>query len=346
MIVENGVLTEPCRIFVGMANKNKLLEYINNGCKDVLEDEQPIRFYINSNAAVRYRKTVSSARNILSVLRRMGTTERSKTYLKNLGVYYSYPKPVDLISYLIEIGNAGDGIVLDFFAGSATTGEAVFRSNARGNGTKFIVVQLPEQIDPDNREQKAALKFCTDRNLPPCVSELSKERLRRCVTGFRRAETNQLELSSGPSIDFGFKVLKLNESNFKLWQTPNKDISDEELLQQMELNVDHIDPNASQEDLLYELLIKAGVMPTETVEQIELAGHKLFSVAEGTLLVHLEDDIDQALIDAVLAKAPSQFICLDKAFHGNDQLKTNAVKTFQAFNQGKEKIDQIDFKTV
>ena len=69
-------------------------------------------------------------------------------------------------------------------------------------------------------------------------------------------------------------------------------------------------------------------------------------VAEGALLVHLEDDIDQGLIDAVLAKVPGQFICLDKAFHGNDQLKTNAVKTFEAFNQGKEKIDQIDFKTV
>lgn len=346
MIVKNGVLAEPCRIFVGMANKNKLLEYINNGCNDVSEDGQPIRFYINSNAAVRYRKAVSSARNILSVLRRMGTTERSKTYLKNLGVYYSYPKPVDLISYLLEIGNAGDGIVLDFFAGSATTAEAVFRSNAQGKGTKFIVVQLPEQIDPDNREQKAALKFCTDRNLQPRVSELSKERLRRCVSGIRKDEGNQLELNSVQSIDFGFKVLRLNQSNFKLWRAPAKDISDEELLQQMELNVDHIDPNAGQEDLLYELLIKAGVMPTETVEQIELAGHTLFSVADGSLLVHLEDDIDQALLDAVLAKEPGQFICLDKAFHGNDQLKTNAVKTFEAFNQGKEKIDQIDFKTV
>ena len=114
----------------------------------------------------------------------------------------------------------------------------------------------------------------------------------------------------------------------------------------MELNIEHIDLRASQEDLLYELLIKAGVKPTERIEQIELAGHQLFSVAEGSLLVHLEDEIDQALIDAVLTQAPGQFICLDKAFHRMDQLKTNAVKNFQAYNQGKEKIDQIDFKTV
>ncbi len=162
----------------------------------------------------------------------------------------------------------------------------------------------------------------------------------------RNEAIGKLNFDNTDPQDLGFKVLKLNQSNFKLWQGPAKDVSDEELLQQMELNVDHIAPNASQEDLLYELLIKAGVMPTEKVEQIELAGHKLFSVAEGALLVHLEDDIDQGLIDAVLSKAPGQFICLDKAFHGNDQLKTNAVKTFEAFNQGKEKIDQIDFKTV
>lgn len=162
----------------------------------------------------------------------------------------------------------------------------------------------------------------------------------------REEAVGKLIFEDSLNLDLGFKVLKLDKSNFKLWQAPSKDISEDELLKQMELNVDHIDPNASQEDLLYELLIKAGVMPTEKVEQIELANHTLFSVADDTLLIHLDDVIDQALIDAVLAIAPSQFICLDKAFHRNDQLKTNAVKIFAAFNQGKEKIDQIDFKTV
>jgi len=69
-------------------------------------------------------------------------------------------------------------------------------------------------------------------------------------------------------------------------------------------------------------------------------------VGEGHLLVHLDNQIDQGLIDAVLQQAPSQFICLDKAFHGNDQLKTNAVRTFANFNDGKVGIERIDFKTV
>lgn len=202
---------------------------------------------------------------------------------------------------------------------------------------KFIVVQLPEKTVEGTEAYQSGYRT---------IADIAKERVRRAGEKLRADFSQQLSLNNSEQLDLGFKVLKLNQSNFKLWEAPAKDISDEELLQQMELNVDHVDPNASQEDLLYELLIKAGVMPTEKEEQIELAGHTLFSVADGALLVHLEDDTDQALIDAVLAKAPSQFICLDKAFHGNDQLKTNAVKTFEAFNQGKVKIDQIDFKTV
>jgi adenine-specific DNA-methyltransferase len=245
-------------------------------------------------------------------------------------------KPTRLLRHLIKIGtmpNEND-VVMDFFSGSAPLAHSIFAQNLADNGNrKFVIVQLPEPL----KSEEESVKF---------ISDLGKSRIRNVGKKIRQERESKLALDDPGALDLGFKVVKLNQSNFKLWQAPPKDVSDEELLQQMELNVDHIDPNAEQEDLLYELLIKAGVMPTEKVEQIELAGHKLFSVAEGTLLVHLEDNTDQALIDAVLSKAPGQFICLDKAFHGNDQLKTNAVKTFEAFNQGKEKIDQIDFKTV
>lgn len=261
-------------------------------------------------------------------------------YLKGLmgAKLFNNPKDHVEIKRLIKYVCGDEGIILDFFSGSGTTGESVAELAIRDClDLKYILVQLPEPNSEKEKTGKAALKagYAT-------ISDISKDRLRKVYSGLEATS----EYREQDEYKWGFKVLKLNQSNFKLWQAPSKDVSDEELLKQMELNVDHIDPNASQEDLLYELLIKAGVMPTEKVEQVELAGHTLFSVAEGSLLVHLEDDIDQALIDAVLAKAPGQFICLDKAFHGNDQLKTNAVKTFEAFNQGKEKIDQIDFKTV
>ncbi|WP_177313727.1 site-specific DNA-methyltransferase [Marinobacter gelidimuriae] len=269
----------------------------------------------------------------------VGTTEAAKNKIKELfgGIAaFETPKPVQLLQTLLKL-SSNPGIVLDFFAGSGSLAEAVYEENITASRTRFVLVQLPEPCDEGSEAEKIGMAT---------IADIAKERIRRAGNRIREKVTEQLDLNGLTGNDLGFKVLKLNQSNFKLWQAPSKDISDDELLQQMDLNVDHIDPNASQEDLLYELLIKAGVMPTEKVERIELSGHTVFSVAEGTLLMHLEDDIDQALIDVVLVKAPSQFICLDKAFHGNDQLKTNAVKTFEAFSQGKEKIDQIDFKTV
>ncbi len=251
---------------------------------------------------------------------------------------FDNPKSVSDIEKLIRYVCNADDIVLDFFAGSSTTAHAAMLAEVRINRSiNSISIQLPETCESKSNAFKNGYKT---------IADISKERIRRAGNKIRTELESQLDLDDKAKLDLGFKVLKLDQSNFKQWQAPNKTISDDALIQQMELNVDHINPNASQEDLLYELLIKAGVMPTEKIEQISVADQFAFSVAENSLLVFLGDNINQAFIDEILTLAPSQFICLDKAFHGNDQLKANAVKTFEAFNRGKEKIDQIDFKTV
>ncbi len=149
-----------------------------------------------------------------------------------------------------------------------------------------------------------------------------------------------------PQLDLGFRVFKLDKSNFRVWDGTDPDIPLERLEEQLSLHVDHIDQSADQEDILYELLLKAGFMPIEKVERLEMAGKAIFSVAEGALLICLEDDITRELIDAVAEAEPVQFICLDRGFKGNDQLKANAVQTFNARNQGREKEKQIVFRTV
>ncbi len=269
----------------------------------------------------------------------VGTTESAKNKIKELfdGIaVFETPKPVDLMRVLLKM-SANSGLVLDFFSGSGSLAQAVLEENAEGNNNRFVLVQLPEPSTEGSEASKLGLST---------IADIAKERIRRASAKIRselevKSDTEPTEL-----LDLGFKVLKLDQSNFKQWQAPGRDIDDDALLQQMELNVDHIDPDATQEELLYEILIKAGVKPTEKIETIELVGHALYSVGEGTLLVHLQDEIDQLLIDAVLEQSPGQFICLDRAFHGNDQLKANAVKTFALFNQGKEQIDRVDFKTV
>lgn len=255
-------------------------------------------------------------------------------------VVVQFPKPVDLIKKFIEVACYGeeDPIVIDFFAGSGSTGESCFRyADSHQMDVKFILVQLPEPCDLGSEAYNIGCET---------IADISKERLRRSGGKIHEEQENQLNFGNKENIDLGFKVLKLNQSNFKPWQAPALDVSDEELLQQMELNVDHIDPNASQEDLLYELLLKAGLKPTEQIATIELAGCELFNVGEDSLYVYLGDEVNQSLIDAVLQACPDEFICLDKAFHGNDQLKANAVKTFTTFNQDKEGLDRIEFKTV
>ncbi|RZK34699.1 MAG: site-specific DNA-methyltransferase, partial [Hymenobacter sp.] len=146
LTVKDHKLTKECRVYGGFANRLKLEEFIGNGCQPIHEEGIPISFYLNKNAAIRYRKEIESPRNILSVLKNFGTTEKTKTELKKAGIDFSYPKPVDLIKYLVSFGaQPKDSIVLDSFAGSGTTAHAVIKLNAEDEGNRtFILIQLDE----------------------------------------------------------------------------------------------------------------------------------------------------------------------------------------------------------
>jgi len=147
-------------------------------------------------------------------------------------------------------------------------------------------------------------------------------------------------------IDLGFKVLKLDKSNFKIWDGSNPNASEEEIAKQLKMFVEHIDPKATQEDILYELLLKAGYLPTEKIKKIQMADKTVYSISGGSLLICLADEITSDLINAVAESEPRQFICLDRGFQGNDQLKANAAQTFAALNQNRDKAEQIIFRTV
>lgn len=249
---------------------------------------------------------------------------------------FENPKDHEVLARLVRYCTTDNDIILDFFSGSSSLAHAVLESNLTdGQSRRYIVVQLPEPCDIEAADGK---QFKT-------IAELGRERLRRVAKGILEKMQSQLVLTEKQ--DIAFRAFKLRASNFKIWSSLRKSVDDQTLVAQLELSVDHIDPNASQEDILFELLQKSGVQLTEGVSIIELVGHKLFSVADGALLVYLENTIDKELIDAVLEQKPEQFICLDRAFHGNDQLKANAVKTFEAYNQSLKNEDTpIVFRTV
>ncbi|WP_024897856.1 site-specific DNA-methyltransferase [Brucella rhizosphaerae] len=315
MVVDNFRLTQPCRIFVGMANRNKLQEFINNGCNEVLEDDLPIRFYINANAAVRYRKKNDRPRNILSVFRNMGTTEKTKTYLRKMGIFYNYPKPLELIQYLVSIGCEREGLVLDFFAGSSTTAEAVFRQNkADGTNRRFALVQLAEPLDPSKKEQKEAFEFCKEHGIKPNLAEISKARIRRSASA----------IEAPLAQDVGFRVLKIDTSNMKdVYYRPDK-LKQSNLLDM----VDNVKEGRSSEDLLFQVLVDWGVDLTLPIRRETVQGRTVFFVDDNALVACFESTVTEDLVKELVSHQPLRVVFRDNGFV-SDAVKINVEQIFR-----------------
>lgn len=288
-----------------------------------------------------YQKSRKSSIKAKSIWDDTGViSEQGTIQLGDLGLsaFFDHPKPLDLIKKSLQIGTNDSDIILDFFAGSATTAHAVLDLNKQDGGNrKFILVQLPEPCAPDSEAFKARYKT---------IADIGKERIRRVIKKLNDEQKGKLALKGMSAQDRGFKVLKLNKSNFKQWQKLTPDAAPEQIAKQLSFHIDHIDHKATPEDLLYEILLKTGFTPTEKVQPITLAEIPVFSIADGGLLICLAEAVTKELINAVAEAEPMQFICLDSAFKGNDQLKANTVQTFNARNIGKEKHNQIVFKTV
>ncbi|HPD46412.1 MAG TPA: site-specific DNA-methyltransferase [Anaerohalosphaeraceae bacterium] len=239
---------------------------------------------------------------------------------------FSTPKPVRLMKRLLEIGSSEDCIVLDFFAGSGATAHSVMQLNEEDGGNRrFICVQLPEPCEQDSEAYKAGFKT---------VAEIGKERIRRAAAKIKKENEGKLDFATN-TLDLGFKVFKLDQSNFKIWRS---DVQDADTLKkQLSLFVDNVNPDAQQQDILYELILKSGLDLNAKVEA-KKANRKQFFVVEGRLIICLEEKITEKLIEKILAEKPEKVLCLDRAFAGNDQLKTNTALQMEA--------EKIEFKVI
>jgi adenine-specific DNA-methyltransferase len=279
------------------------------------------------NRVPSYKRFLSEVRGLVADTwwehRTVGHNDEAKKQLKALfpdtDFLFDTPKPTRLIRRMIGLSTSSEAggrsdVVLDFFAGSGTTAHAVLDLNKQDGGNrKFILVQLPEP---------------TGRMDYPTIADITKERVRRVIKKLDTEAAGKLDLDSAEQ-DRGFRVFKLAASNFKPW---NSDAAHEAeaLSAQLALHVDHIVDGRGELDLLYEILLKSGYPLTTSVSCVELAGKKIYSVADGTLIVCLEYEITLELIRAIAELAPERIVCLDEGFSSNDQLKANAVQTFKA----------------
>lgn len=228
------------------------------------------------------------------------------------GVDLDYPKSVEFIKWCLHIGtNKKDNdIVLDFFAGSGTTAQAVLELNQQDSGNRqFILVQLPEPLKKPHQDSNLA--------------EITKQRVRKVIEKLSAQITG--EDGAASPMDLGFKVFKLASSNFKVWDGEAVAQKPDELAQQLTWFADNLKPDRTAEDILYELLLKTGKALTSKIETLTVAGQEVFAVNGTELFVCLAEEMSLDLIRALVELNPKAVVCLDSSFHGNDQLKTNTV---------------------
>ena len=225
---------------------------------------------------------------------------------------FDTPKPTDLVRKSLQIATLDeDDIILDFFAGSCTTAHAVLALNKEDGGNrKFICAQLPEKCDVDSEAFKAGYKT---------IAEIGKERIRRVIKKIQDDQDGKLDLDgSAAKQDLGVKVFKLRESNFKIWRTNIE--TEEELVAQMQQHIEPLDEHAKTEDVLYELLIKAGVPLTAKIKK-----ESGFVLANGHEIALMLEKADEKIIKQIIAAKPQKVFTLDRLFKNNDKLKTNTA---------------------
>jgi adenine-specific DNA-methyltransferase len=250
---------------------------------------------------------------------------RASAELKEIDIPFDFPKPTVLVKYLVGISRTKrEDIILDFFAGSCTTAHAVLELNKEDGGNrKFIMVQLPEKCDETSEAFKAGYKT---------IADIGKERIRRVIKKIKAEEKSKLDVDGTVGTqDLGFKVFKLQKSNFKIWRSDVN--NEEELVTQLEKFTDPVDEKSKIENILYELLLKSGIPLTAKIEEKE----NYYLANDGEIALML-DRVDENIIKEVIFGKTQKIITLDRLFKDNDQLKTNTALQM--------KDAEIDFRVV
>jgi adenine-specific DNA-methyltransferase len=235
---------------------------------------------------------------------------------------FDNPKDHIVLARIIRYCSGPSDTVLDFFAGSGSTGHAVWELNRReGTSRRLILVQLPEPLDPEDRNQILAVKFCDENGKKRFLSELTKERLRRVGASFN-------DDAGLVRNDFGFRVFKLASSNIRAWQPDVSDLEDSLLK-----NAEHLVQGRTEQDVLYELLLKLGLDLCVPIETKAIAGKSVHSIGGGALIACLVDGLTKEVIEPLasgivawreaLAPAVDTRVVFKDSGFADDVAKTN-----------------------
>ena len=240
--------------------------------------------------------------------------------------FFSYPKPTSLLRILFDSVQDRNGIYLDFFSGSGSSADALMQLNASDGGQrKMISVQLPEKTDPKTIAAKAGYDD---------LCEIGIERIKRAAASIRAGidtENRQLRIGQSPKEipDLGFRVLKLDNSGITRPEPG-------------QLVLDRIKPDRTDQDIIFEMMLKWGLELTYPIEKISVAGYKCYSVAGDALICCMSEGLTVQVIQEIADMEPDRVLMLDSIL--DDTLKLNALQIFKRAEEKTQK--KIDLRTV
>ena len=331
----------------GFANVDVILEGEFKWVQDFLNDEidNETTFVVNSNLiSVRFIRNGEGFKRPTNFIKdkiftpiinkKNNNVDTNEGAGAELGLLFDtrvfdFPKPVSLLKYLAGFNTGNDDFILDFFAGSGTTAHSVMQLNAEDGGNrKCISVQLPEPTEDKSEAFKA--KYFN-------IADITKERIRRAGEKIKNDYKDNKEVID--KLDVGFKAFKLDSSNIQAW-----DGNPDNLEEQLDIFANNIKTDRTEEDILFEILLKYGLDLTVLIEEKTIAGQKVFSVGQGTLFICLSNAITPAVSESIgtwkqeLNPVRCRVIFKDTGFQ-SDKDKTNAIQILKRF--GIEEVNSI-----
>ncbi|MDE6242019.1 MAG: site-specific DNA-methyltransferase [Anaeroplasmataceae bacterium] len=239
---------------------------------------------------------------------------RGADLIKTFGIPFDFAKPLELMVFLIKILNDKNGIILDFFSGSATTAHAVMQLNAEDNGNRrFIMVQLPEVCDEKSEAYKVGYEN---------ICEIGKERI--CRAAKKIKDENPLTTQD---LDTGFRVLKLDSSNMNdVYYNPSE--LEQNLL---DVTVDNIKHDRNDLDLLFQVMLELGVLLSSKIEEKNANGTKYYCVNDNDLVACFDMNLTNDAIVEIAKLQPLYAVFKNSSF-GSDSVGINNEQIFKTYS--------------
>lgn len=248
-----------------------------------------------------FNSEVGSNRTAMAQLKKLFTGEKP----------FTTPKPIELLRKMLNVVETSNEIIMDFFAGSATTAHAVMLQNSIDQKKrKYILIQLPESIDPKDAAYKAGYKNLCD---------VGKERIRRA--------SKKIKEDTGADIDYGFRVLKLDSSNMEdVYYAPS-----EVKQKQLTLFADNVKPDRTGEDLLFQSMLDLGATLDSKIEKMNVNGKVVYNVADGYLVACFDKEVSDDVVKAIAQMQPQYAVMRDSSL-ADDSTATNFEQIFKTFS--------------